>query len=92
VWVLFGPTNPGDGPFPGADKVVHVVLFALLAGTARWFLGGTRAVLLLLAVYAAGSEVVQGVVLAGRSGDPLDVVADLVGVALGWVAARRLRD
>jgi hypothetical protein len=36
VWVLFGPTNPGDGPFPGADKVVHVVLFALLAGTARW--------------------------------------------------------
>jgi hypothetical protein len=89
--VLFGPVGQGDGPFPGADKVVHLVLFALLAATARWCLGGTRTVLLLVVAYAAGSEVVQGVLLEARSGDARDVVADLVGVALGWPLARRLR-
>ena len=89
--MLFGPTNAGDGPFPGADKVVHVVLFALLATTARWRFGAGRTVLLGVVAYAAGSEVVQGVVLAGRSGDPADEVADPAGVALGWGLGRRLR-
>ena len=91
AWVLFGPVGAGDGPFPGADKVVHVVLFALLALTTRWWAGATRTALVLLVAYAVGSEVVQGVLLDARSGDALDVVADLVGVALGWVGARRLR-
>jgi hypothetical protein len=82
--VLFGPSTVGDPVFPGADKVVHLTLFALLAGTARWRFGGSAAALGLVVAYAPVSELVQGTLLSGRSGDPLDVVADLAGTAIGW--------
>ena len=36
-------------------------------------------------------EVVQAALLPLRSGDPTDVVADLVGVALGWAGTGRAR-
>lgn len=90
--VLYAPQGGGDPPFPNADKVVHLAVFfvpALLALAARL---PARGVVALLGVHAVVSEVVQGVVLAGRSGDPLDVVADLAGVALAvavWGVRRR---
>ena len=88
--MLFWPTGAGSQPFPGADKVVHLLLFALLAASARWRFGGGLPVLALVAVYAVVSEVVQAVALAERSGDPVDVVADLLGAGLGWLAAGRV--
>ena len=88
--VLFSPSGGGVSPFPGSDKLVHLGLFALLAATARWRFGGRPVVLAVLALYAVVSEVVQGVLMATRSGDPFDVVADLLGVALGWLLARSL--
>ncbi|MDP3714488.1 MAG: VanZ family protein [Mycobacteriales bacterium] len=88
LYVLFAP-DPGGAPrFTGADKVVHVVLFALLAATARWRCGGRLPVWLAVAAYAVVSELVQGLLLVGRSGDPLDVVADLLGAGLGWWSVR----
>ena len=90
VVVLFSPSDGGVSLFPGSDKVVHLVLFAALAATCRWRFGDRPAALAALASYALVSEVVQGVLMATRSGDPLDVVADLLGVAIGWLAARRL--
>lgn len=89
--MLFAPTQGGPQLFDGADKVVHLALFAALAGTARWRFGGGPLVLLAVAAYAPVSELVQGALLPDRSGDPYDVLADLVGVALGWRAARRAR-
>lgn len=84
LYVLFAP-DPGGAPrFTGADKVVHVSLFALLAATARWRCGRRTAVWLAVAAYAVVSELVQGLLLAERSGDPLDALADLVGATLGW--------
>ena len=84
VYVLFVP-DPGGAPrFPGADKLVHAALFGLLAATSRWRLGAAPPVWLTVASYAAVSELVQHVWLEGRSGDPLDLVADLAGAALGW--------
>ena len=89
--VLFSPTSPAPSwSFPHLDKVVHVSLFALLAGTARWRLGPAAAALLAVCAYAPLSEVVQGLVLPGRSADWHDVVADLSGTALGWLLASRL--
>ena len=76
---------------PGADKLVHAGLFALLAATAVWRFGRRPAVVVGLVAYAVLSEVAQGLLLADRSGDPLDVVADLVGTAAGWLLGRRLR-
>ncbi|MGG5259318.1 VanZ family protein [Phycicoccus avicenniae] len=86
--VLYLPRDPGPLPFPQADKLVHLGVFllpaalGLLAGLpARWVLG-------LLAGHAVLSEVVQALVLPARSGDPLDTIADLLGVALGALLAR----
>jgi hypothetical protein len=84
LYVLFTPRTGGEALFPYADKVVHLGLFALLAATTRWRFGrGLWAVV----AYAVGSELVQGMLLSTRSGDAYDVVADLVGVAAGWLLA-----
>ena len=90
IVVLFAPGGAGEQRFPYDDKVVHCLLFALLAGTARWRCGPAVAALLVVAAYAPVSEVVQALALPRRSGDPTDVVADLAGVALGWWSAGRL--
>jgi hypothetical protein len=42
------------------------------------------------AAHAVVSELVQHLFYARRTGDPLDVLADWAGVALGWGAARML--
>jgi len=87
--VLYAPRAPSTGGVPGLDKLVHVVVFALVvatglrAGVARWL------VLLASVVQAPVSELLQEAVLSNRSGDPLDVVADLLGCVVGWVVVRR---
>jgi hypothetical protein len=88
--ILYSPQAPGPaalGGVPGLDKVVHVATFGVLA----W--AGLRAGLMagwwlpLLAAHAVLSEIVQHELLPHRSGDPLDVVADIVGVLAGsWSA------
>ncbi|WP_127131731.1 VanZ family protein [Georgenia sp. SYP-B2076] len=89
--VLYLPEVPSAGTgVPGVDKVVHAAVFG--AVTVAGLRAGLRARLVVgfgLA-HAVVSELVQHLLLAGRSGDPLDVVADVAGVALGWVLARRL--
>ncbi len=88
--VLYAPDTGGAPTFPAADKVVHVATFASVA------LAGLRAGLgarwwpALVAGHAVVSELVQHWLLPGRSGDPADVVADLLGAALGVLAAALL--
>jgi VanZ family protein len=84
LYVLFWPDPAGDSGLPGADKVVHLVLFGLLAATTRLRFGGHWRLLALLAGYALVSELVQASLLPERSGDVADLVADMVGVAAGW--------
>ncbi len=87
--VLYAPRAPSTGGVPGLDKLVHVLLFALVtavglrAPVPRWL------VLVLTVVHAPVSELVQARLLPGRSGDPLDLLADLTGCALGWWVLRR---
>ena len=89
--VLFAPASatPSTWP-PGVDKVVHLALFAALAWTGRRANLPVPALAVGLVAYAVGSEVLQGLLPIGRSPDPLDAVADTIGVAVGLVAARRL--
>jgi VanZ family protein len=89
LYVLFAPSAGGAVLFPGADKLVHLALFALLAATTRWRFGGAAGLLAAVAGYAVVSELVQALVLAERSGDVLDVLADLVGALAGWWAGGR---
>jgi hypothetical protein len=88
--VLYAPSAPGVEPFPRSDLVVHAVVFAV--PPTLGLLGGlpARPLLGVLAAHALLSEAVQHVLLPGRSGDPVDALADLAGLALGWALARAL--
>jgi VanZ family protein len=86
--VLYVPRTPqvGTGALP-VDKLAHALVFAVPV-VALVAAGLPRAwVVAAMAIHAPLSEVLQDVLLAGRSGDPTDVVADLVGVVIGaWLA------
>ena len=87
--ILFLPNDDVPSGFPpGTDKVVHCLLFGALALTG--LRAGLRPARLLpaLAGYAVISEIVQSVPALGRSSSPADVLADLVGIVLGWLLAR----
>lgn len=88
--------------FPQADKVQHAFGFAVpvllvlltLVLRRRPSSGpGLRPVtvgLVLVAFsgHAVLSELIQGWFYSSRTGDPLDVLADLAGIALGWIGFR----
>ena len=92
-WLLTAPQAATPGDFPMADKVWHVLAFACLTAPAclvldrrgRWFW------CVHMLALAVGSEIVQALAGNGRSGDPLDALADLLGVALAVLAARSVR-
>ena len=87
VLYLPGEQVPEAGfAVPGLDKAIHVAVFALPAflavgrGRSAWWA-------LPFAVHAPVSELVQHAWVPLRTGDPVDVVADLAGVVLGVLAA-----
>ena len=89
--VLFAPASDVPSSPPGVDKLVHATLFAALALTGRWAGLARGALASLLVLYAAASEVVQG--LIGRDAAVGDLLADVVGVLIGllawqWLARR----
>jgi hypothetical protein len=92
--VLYWPVVTVEGPVSWTDKVVHLVVFAV----PTYALGratSPRLAVAVLAGHAPVSEVVQHLLLPGRTGDPWDALVDLVGVAVGALAlvvrARRRR-
>ena len=84
---LYLPLSGGGGRIPGADKVVHLLLFAVVAWPAVRLGWRRRWVVPALTVQAVSSELVQHFLVAGRAGDPWDLVADLCGIALGVLTA-----
>ncbi len=84
--VLFTPGDGVPSAPPGVDKLVHLALFAALALAGRWAGIRGRALAVLLVVYAAVSEVVQALTPLQRSGSVADLLADVLGVALGLLA------
>ncbi len=88
---IYSPHAAVEPPFAHADTVAHVLLFAVPA--ASGLLAGLRGAVVvpLLLLDAVGSEVVQGLLLPDRTGDVLDLAADVAGVALGWAFARAVR-
>ncbi len=81
--VLFTPGGQVPaGPW-WTDDVVHVAVFALLAGTGRLQPVCWPVLAVGLAGYAALSEVVHAVAPLHRTGSVLDMLADLVGIGLG---------
>lgn len=94
LYGLYAPQAPGPPGPAGADKVAHTAMFAAVLVTGSLVRIPLAPLTAVLGVHAVVSEVVQHRLLPDRSGDPADVVADLVGVALGVgvvLAARRAR-
>lgn len=95
------PDVPGSSwlsVMPGADKVVHAVLYAVLGATLAWasHRGGhgsrrtADAVVLGVGVlYGASDEWHQSFV-PGRDASSADFAADVVGLAVGFVVTRRV--
>ena len=84
---VYWPSVDVQGPVTWTDKAMHVLLFLL--PTVTGLLAGLRAAYLVaaLALHAPTSELLQHFVLADRSGDVWDAVADLGGVVLGVTLA-----
>lgn len=91
---LYGPPSDTSGvpAIPGIplDKAGHVALFFIPVFLFRCAGIGWRPLAAAFAVHAVVSEAVQGVFLPDRSGDPLDAVADAVGITAALLAAVRL--
>ena len=97
---LYLPRTPDAvDRFPGADKLLHAVGFALPVVLLPWAdtlrrrsvgrLPRVRILVLLVwlsVVHALVSELVQHAAYANRAGDPLDVLADWTGIAVGMLA------
>jgi hypothetical protein len=99
LYRVTGPPQPSWFPLP--DKLGHAVGFALpvmlilLAAALRRPAGrqrpspATQAVAVgVFAAHAVVSELIQHVWYRHRTGDPLDVVADWVGIAAGVMLLR----
>ncbi|MFC7450041.1 VanZ family protein [Rhodococcus daqingensis] len=93
--MLFSPGSTVPSGPPNSDKITHLLMFAALAYAARFAGFGVTAVIVWAGLYAAVSEVLQGLLPIHRSASVWDWVADVVGVAIGlvifraWQAGRR---
>ena len=94
LYILLRPTSdlPQNFPsFEGMDKVVHFLIFAFLAYLYKkaFLKHSILKEFLLLAGYALLTEIMQEKMHMGRSGDPLDLLADVMGISLGyWVMSQ----
>lgn len=86
--VLYAPRAPSAGSVPGVDKVVHAAVFGAVAWAALRCGFTVRTVAVVLVAHAVLSEVLQAGLLPARSGDALDVVADVAGVVVALAIAR----
>ena len=76
----------------GRDKIEHLGAFLALMLAAQ--LGWPRRTWLMASVllgFGIGIELAQASAVAGRTGSAADVVADLLGIALGLVCATPFR-
>lgn len=88
---LYLPGSPDPGlDLPGLDKIVHLLLFAAPVWLLGRSTGRVRLVAGVFAGHAVVSELVQHRFLPRRSGDPLDLLADLVGIGIAVLLLRRV--
>jgi VanZ family protein len=84
--VLYWPVVTVQGPVSWTDKVVHLLVFAVPTFMVGLASGRVWTSALAFAVHAPVSELVQHILLPGRTGEVWDAVVDLVGVSLAVLA------
>lgn len=87
---LYLPGSPEPSfDLPGADKVVHVLLFAVPVWLLGRLTGRVWLVAGLFAAHAVLSELIQSWFIPYRSEDPLDLLTDLIGIGIAvWLLRR----
>ena len=92
-WLLTAPQTAPPGDFLFADKLWHFLAFACLTAPGCLALDrrGRRFWCAHMLALAVGSEIVQAVSGQGRSGDPIDALADAAGVLAALLGARLVR-
>ena len=72
--------------FSGIDKVLHVSIFAMLGFCFMCAFPRTRVLtfIYIMLIYAFVTEILQDAMHMGRGAEVLDIVADFVGVAIGF--------
>ena len=72
--------------FEGADKIVHCCIFAVLSFLVRMSFPKINFWLFLTILFFYGiiTEIVQELSNMVRSGDILDLLADIIGIFIGW--------
>ena len=88
-WLSDQPGVHAVPPFPGADKVVHCLLYLGL-GTLLQVAFKKRAIVLFLGVTYGVLDEIHQLYVPGRSCDPWDMVADGVGILLGLLITERI--
>jgi VanZ family protein len=83
-WLSFSPLNKLSVKPPiGADKIAHVVMYAILGVllARATSLGRNRSLFYILALlFAGGTEVVQHLFIPNRTGDWFDFIANCIGL------------
>jgi VanZ family protein len=90
IYVCLMPHPPQVSDMPDSDKVEHFLAYLLLAAGAVQVYAGWRAwtwAALGLLALGVGIEFAQGAWTTTRSADPMDALADALGVAAGMVTA-----
>lgn len=80
---LYWPSVDIVGPVSWTDKVVHLLLFAVPTYAVGLALRSVWPAVVVFALHAPLSELIQQRLLTYRSGDVWDAVLDLVGVGAG---------
>lgn len=98
AFIVYGlVSEPSEIPrFPwlakaGVDKLIHAVLFGVESSLLAWGLFRNKNWLNIIWCFLLGGglEIVQHFWINGRSGQPMDIVADMVGAVLGiWFTMR----
>lgn len=89
-WGLYttSPPDAGGLSFPGLDKLVHIVLFAVPTWALLRVVPNQWFALVPMILHVPISELVQANLVANRGGEWWDAVADLLGIAVGWWTVR----
>lgn len=89
MFALYSPSGDPSFPTPAhTDKAFHGASFAAVTACALLARLPRRGVITAMLAHAVLSELIQWRLIPSRSGDVVDVVADVIGIAVGVVAAR----
>ncbi|KNB66783.1 hypothetical protein MAUC95_06075 [Mycobacteroides abscessus] len=89
--LLFTPGGTVPSGPPGADKVAHFLIFAMLGLCSRFAWISEKSTLAWVLMFAAASEVIQALWVPRRDGSLPDLLTDAIGLFTVLLLWRKIR-